>query len=321
MSQSRAILRAQLQKVDVILGKLNRFGRCKVPGVSSITTQDLTWLAMQVKPIFAGQPTLLQVSAPVTICGDIHGQFFDLLRIFELGGSPEVRGYVFLGDYVDRGANSIEVIAYLFCMKVKFPERVWLLRGNHESNDRDNNRFYTEFKERKCEPTFYTIVDVFRWLPIAAVVGRRIFCVHGGLSPQLHDLSQILNMKRPLDLTDPGLLIDLLWSDPAPQGNGWQESERQIACTYGPDVVDDFLMKQKLDLLCRAHQNVDDGYEFPFGSVKNCVTVFSAPDYCEMKNYGAVLKVEDDLTCSFEYLEPLFTSTEEATEEECDVVA
>jgi serine/threonine-protein phosphatase PP1 catalytic subunit len=257
-----------------------------------------------VKPILTEQPTLLRVDAPAVICGDIHGQFFDLLRVFEIGGSPSSVPYVFLGDYVDRGPNSIEVIAYLFCMKVKFPDRVWLLRGNHETAEQADLDFFNEFKPRHMETTWYAIIDVFRWLPIAAVVGYRIFCVHGGISPELKNLSQIAALKRPLDITEVGLLLDLLWSDPAPSGNGWQVSERGTSWAYGPDVVDDFLRREKLDLLCRAHQIVDDGFEFPFRPSHAVLTVFSAPNYCnEFGNRAAMLKVDHKLTCSFEFID------------------
>jgi serine/threonine-protein phosphatase PP1 catalytic subunit len=304
MSQLRGLRRSQVQKADAILAKLARFGEARGAAASAVTEQELLWLVVQVKAILIEQPTLLRVDAPAVICGDIHGQFLDLLRVFEIGGSPAAVPYVFLGDYVDRGPNSIEVIAYLFSMKVKFPERMCLLRGNHETAEQADADFFNEFKARQIETTWYAMIDVFRWLPIAAVVGRRIFCVHGGISPDLKNLSQIEALKRPLDISEQGLLLDLLWSDPAPSGNGWQESERGTSWAYGPDVVDDFLRREKLDLLCRAHQNVDDGFEFPFGEIRNCVTVFSAPDYCETNNYGAVMKVDADLTCSFEYLEP-----------------
>jgi serine/threonine-protein phosphatase PP1 catalytic subunit len=307
---SRGLRRTQVQKADAILAKLARFGQVRAGPASAVTDQELLWLVVQVKAILTEQPTLLRVDAPAVICGDIHGQFFDLLRVFEIGGSPAAIPYVFLGDYVDRGPNSIEAIAYLFSMKVKFPDRVWLLRGNHETAEQSEPDFFNEFKARQIETTWYAVIDVFRWLPIAAVVGRRIFCVHGGISQELKSLAQIEALKRPLDVGDGGLLLDLLWSDPATSGNGWQANERGASRAYGPDVVADFLREEKLDLLCRAHQNVDGGFEFPFGQIRNCVTLFSAPKSDGNNNYGVVMKVDADLTCSFEYVDPPDDDTE-----------
>jgi serine/threonine-protein phosphatase PP1 catalytic subunit len=254
----------------------------------------------------AAQPLVLRLPAPCTIAGDIHGQYFDLLQIFEVGGYPSSNQYLFLGDYVGRGPNSIEVIAYLFCMKIKHPNTIWLLRGNHETDELSrSDGFYDEFRERRMERTWYTVVEVFRWLPIVAVVGRRILCVHGGISPDLKSLSQVEELKRPLDVPEVGILCDLLWADPAPEGNGWQENERGTSVMFGPDVLDDFLNTGKWDLLCRAHQQADNGFDFPFEGKQNCLTIFSAPNYCQRyDNIGAIMKVDADLTCTFEYMMP-----------------
>ena len=294
-------------KIDRILSRLSRF----VPdpqnrNTNILSNDDLIWLCMAVTRIVRNEPILLRLTPPISVCGDIHGQFSDLLRVFSIGGSPDKTSYLFLGDYVGRGSNSIETMAYLFAMKVKYPDHIYLLRGNHETDEISRtDGFYHEFLDRKIEDTWYSFTEAFRWLPIAAIIGRRIFCVHGGISPELKSLDQIEKLKRPLDLPDEGLVSDLLWSDPANEGDGWQENDRGTSVTYGPDVVDQFLQANNFDLLCRAHQMAMDGYEFPFQNRQNCVTVFTAPNYCdEFMNAGAIMKVEQDMTCSFEFVEP-----------------
>ena len=302
-------------KIDRIISRLSRFVPSSEEGTASpLSNDDLIWLCMAVTRVVRDQPILLRLKPPICVCGDVHGQFMDVLRIFSAGGSPSTTSYLFLGDYVGRGSNSIETIAYLFAMKIKYPENVWLLRGNHETDEISRtDGFYHEFLDRRIEDTWYSFTEAFRWLPIAAVIGRRIFCVHGGISPELKSLTQIEKLKRPLDLPDEGLVADLLWSDPAPEGDGWQENDRGTSVTYGPDVVDAFLKANKFDLLCRAHQMAMDGYEFAFQNRQNCVTVFTAPNYCnEFMNAGAIMKVDADMTCSFEYLEPVEEDEEES---------
>ncbi|OHS97765.1 Serine/threonine-protein phosphatase PP1 [Tritrichomonas foetus] len=280
---------------------------------SSISNDDLIWLCTAVTRVIRDEPTLLKLKPPLTICGDVHGQYKDVLRIFELGGAPPNTNYLFLGDYVGRGLNSIETISYLFALKVKYPNNIFLLRGNHETEEISRtDGFYQEFVDRRIEDTWFSFTEAFRYLPLAATVGNRIFCVHGGLSQNLKSIDQIEAIKRPLDIDEDSFVSDLVWSDPAEEGNGWQENDRGISVTYGPDVVDAFLQRHRFDLLCRAHQMAMDGYEFPFKGRQNCVTVFTAPNYCgEFMNAGALMRVEEDMTCSFEYLEP-----EEATREE-----
>ena len=274
--------------------------------VSSVTNDDLIWLCTAVTKVIRDEPTLLRLKPPITICGDVHGQFQDVVRIFDLGGMPPNTTYLFLGDYVGRGENSIETIAFLFALKVKYPNHIYLLRGNHETEEISRtDGFFQEFLDRRIEDTWYSFTEAFRYLPLSAIVGYRIFCVHGGLSQCLKSIDQIEALKRPLDVEEDGLVTDLLWSDPAEEGNGWQENDRGTSVTYGPDVVDVFLQKHKFDLLCRAHQMAMDGYEFPFKGRQNCVTVFTAPNYCgEFMNAGALMRVTEDMTCSFEYLEP-----------------
>ena len=267
---------------------------------------DLTWLCNECIKTLKNDDVLLKLSSPLTICGDIHGQFYDLLRFLKMGGSPPETNYLFMGDYVDRGKNSVEVFTLLMCLKVKYPNNFWLIRGNHET--RDISRLYGFFAEC-CQ--YYTpdiwskYCDVFEWLPIAAVISERIFCVHGGLSPELRDLSQVSSLQRPIRIPDQGLLADLVWADPSNEHTGWRPSERGTSYSFGYDIADNFLQKNDFDLVCRAHQVVDRGYDFPFSPKQTVLTVFSAPDYCEeFGNKGAMLKVDRDLRCTFEFIEP-----------------
>lgn len=187
--------------------------------------------------------------------GDVHGQFSDLLRLFEYGGYPPEANYLFLGDYVDRGKQSIETICLLLAYKIKYRENFFLLRGNHECAS--INRiygFYDECKRRFNVRIWKVFTDCFNCLPVAALIDEKILCMHGGLSPELKNLDQIRNIARPVDVPDQGLLCDLLWADPDKEVEGWAENDRGVSYTFGADKVAEFLRKHDLDLICRAHQ-------------------------------------------------------------------
>ena len=187
--------------------------------------------------------------------GDIHGQYQDLLRLFEYGGYPPSATYLFLGDYVDRGKQSLETICLLLAYKIRYPSKIYLLRGNHE--DAKINRiygFYDECKRRFNVRLWKIFTDCFNSLPVAALIDDKILCMHGGLSPELKNLNQIREIERPTEIPDNGLLCDLLWSDPDQKREGWSDSDRGISCTFGADKVDEFLDKNDLDLICRGHQ-------------------------------------------------------------------
>lgn len=197
---------------------------------------------------------------------------------------------------MDRGKQSIEVICLLMAYKIRFPENFFILRGNHESAG--INRiygFYDECKRRYSIKLWKTFSDVFNCLPAAALVDEKIFCMHGGLSPELESLQQIADLERPCDVPDMGLLCDLLWSDPDatiavsfissrkittfgitqlitlfPHYQGWGENDRGVSFVFGADVVTTFLERHDLDLIVRAHQVVEDGYEFFAGKQTKC---------------------------------------------------
>lgn len=279
-----------------------------------LSTQEIKFILGRARSIFLEQPTLLRLSPPVKIVGDIHGQFHDLIRIFNSCGYPPYTNYLFLGDYVDRGYKSLETILLLLCYKIKYPENFFMLRGNHESaNITKIYGFYDECKRRLplisgSHKLWKNFIDVFNTLPIAATINDKIFCIHGGLSPDLNDLKQIENIKRPTDIPDKGLLADLLWSDPDPlmktfSISNWPKNDRGVSYCFGKKHVDYFLSKFNMDLIVRGHMVVEDGYEF--FNRRKFVTIFSAPNYCgEFNNYGAIMGVDKSLCCSFELLKP-----------------
>ncbi|KAL7059428.1 hypothetical protein AAHC03_013473 [Spirometra sp. Aus1] len=270
-----------------------------------LTEDEMTSICRSVRALFLSQPCLLDLGGPLKICGDTHGQYSDLLHLFELCGGPETVNYLFLGDYVDRGRHSLETISLLMCYKLKYPTRFFLLRGNHESQSITRiYGFFDECKRRFSVKLWRTFIDAFSCMPVCAIIENQIFCCHGGLSPEMftQELSTLADLKRkireivrPCDVPDCGLLCDILWSDPwymesvgeGEEPRGWEPSERGVSYMFGPDVVDKFLERFNLDLIARAHQVVEDGYEFYAN--RSLVTIFSAPNYCgEFDNAAAV---------------------------------
>ena len=270
-----------------------------------MSEEEIKLLINKCKEILKQQPSFLELACPISILGDIHGQYFDLLRLFEYGGYPPSTNYLFLGDYVDRGKQSIETICLLMAYKIKYPENFFMIRGNHEAEL--VNRiygFYDECRKRYNVKLWKNFTDMFNWLPIAALIDDKIFCVHGGLSPDLENIEQLYDIIRPTDVPNSGLLCDILWSDPSTEVDDWGQNERGISYIYSLSVIKKFLEQNNLDLICRAHQVVEDGYEF-FGN-RSLVTVFSAPDYCEeYNNCAAIMVVDSNLKCSFKVLKPL----------------
>jgi len=291
--------------LDDIIRRLLETKNARTIRQAQVTEAEVRQLCQVSKEIFLKQPNLLELEAPIKICGDIHGQYSDLLRLFEYGGYPPQAKYLFLGDYVDRGKQSIETICLLLSYKIKFPENFFLLRGNHECASINKiYGFYDECKRRYNVRIWKAFIECFNCLPVAALIDEKILCMHGGLSPDLKDLRQIRDdITRPLDVPDQGLLCDLLWADPDKDIVGWGENDRGVSYTFGADKVTEFLQKHDLDLICRAHQVVEDGYEF--FAKRQLVTIFSAPNYCgEFDNAGALMSVDESLMCSFQILKP-----------------
>ncbi|KAH7405842.1 Metallo-dependent phosphatase-like protein [Phaeosphaeria sp. MPI-PUGE-AT-0046c] len=265
---------------DMIQRLLDAAYAGKVTKTVSLKNAEIFAICSAAREVFLSQPALLELSAPVKIVGDIHGQYTDLIRMFEMCGFPPNSNYLFLGDYVDRGKQSLETILLLLCYKLKFPENFFLLRGNHEcANVTRVYGFYDECKRRCNIKVWKAFVDTFNTLPIAAIVAQKIFCVHGGLSPSLSHMDDIRQIARPTDVPDYGLLNDLLWSDPADMENDWESNERGVSYCFGKKVIMEFLQRHDFDLYCG-----------------------------EFDNWGAVMSVSGELLCSFELLKPLDSS-------------
>ncbi|CAJ0929058.1 unnamed protein product, partial [Mesorhabditis belari] len=252
-----------------------------------------------------GNPSLIEIDPPVVIVGDIHGQYADLLRIFNACGFPPDKNYMFLGDYVDRGSKNLETISLLLSYKIIYPEHFFLLRGNHECQNVNQVYGFLEECNRRyhSQRLWQTFQDVFNMIPIVGVVGGRVLCMHGGLSAHIESFDTLRGLRRPIMPNPPCIEIDLLWADPEKGISGFRPNTRGVSVVFGEDVVHEFCKKLDIDLIARAHQVVADGYEF-FADRK-LVTIFSAPQYCgQFDNNAATMTIADNLQCSFNVFKP-----------------
>ncbi len=266
-----------------------------------LTEHDLKILCDKVRELLCEESNVQPISVPVIVCGDIHGQFFDLMNLFEKGGDLPEKKYLFLGDYVDRGYNSVETLEYLLCLKLKYQGRITLLRGNHESRQICYSYgFYEEITRKygNANPWRY-FNDLFDYLPIAALIEGKIFCVHGGLSPLISTVDQIRLINRKQEIPHEGAFCDLMWSDPD-DIEAWIISTRGAGYIFGWKVVNEFNRINDLNLICRAHQLVNEGFKYWFKD-KNLVTVWSAPNYCyRCGNKASILKLGQKMEKEFE---------------------
>ena len=269
-----------------------------------LTEEELKQLCEKAKEIFIEESNVQNVSAPVIICGDIHGQIYDLIELFKKGGEIPNSRYVFMGDYVDRGYNGVEVLELLLALKVKYPEHITLLRGNHESRQICfAYGFYEEITRKYGNANAWEyFTDLFDYLPLAALVEGKIFCVHGGLSPYISTVDQIRLINRKMEIPREGVFCDLMWSDPD-DIETWIISCRGAGWIYGWKVVDEFTHINGLELICRAHQLVMEGFKYWFQN-KNLCTVWSAPNYCyRCGNRASILKLDSDLSRTIDYFD------------------
>ncbi|KAK4255301.1 hypothetical protein QN277_008316 [Acacia crassicarpa] len=280
---------------------------------------EIADLCDNAERIFSSEPSVLQLRAPIKIFGDLHGQFGDLMRLFDEYGAPSTAGdiayidYLFLGDYVDRGQHSLETITLLLALKVEYPNNVHLIRGNHEAADINALfGFRIECIERMGERdgiwSWHRINRLFNWLPLAALIEKKIICMHGGIGRSINHVEQIENIQRPITMEAGSIvLMDLLWSDPTENDSveGLRPNARGPGLvTFGPDRVMEFCNNNDLQLIVRAHECVMDGFErFAQGHL---ITLFSATNYCgTANNAGAILVLGRDLVVVPKLIHPL----------------
>jgi serine/threonine-protein phosphatase 4 catalytic subunit len=266
-----------------------------------LTEGEVKLLCERVIEILVEEANVHQISSPVTICGDIHGQFYDLKELIALGGDCPGTHYVFMGDFVDRGLYSVETFLLLLCLKLRYPDRVTLIRGNHESRQITQvYGFYDECVKKYSTSTVWRYcTEVFDYLALGALIDGSVFCVHGGLSPVVQSMDQIRLIDRKQEVPHEGAMCDLLWSDPEEGVKGWGLSPRGAGFLFGEDVTMQFCHANGIELIARAHQLVMEGYKKMFDD--KLVTVWSAPNYCyRCGNVAAMLQLDSELNASFQ---------------------
>jgi len=312
-------------KTDLLFDKADRINlknlKAHLLKEGRLQKKDALKIIESASALFNEEPNLIRLRDPIAVCGDIHGQFFDLMRLIETAGNPAKTKYLFLGDYVDRGQFSTEVVFYLFAQKIMYHRTFFMIRGNHEC------RHLTQFFNFRDEciykydlDVYDAVMNAFDNLPLAATINHKFLCVHGGLSPNISTLSEIIELNRRRETPREGPFCDLLWADPYDdqpkggpanpdaQGNVRGQSQapttwfsynetRQCSYVFGIDATKQFLKRNKLTAIIRAHEAQIDGYKFSMtnGQIPRVVTIFSAPNYCDVyKNKGACLQFYND---------------------------
>lgn len=273
-----------------------------------LTEEQALFILNTAAEVLKAEPNLLEVEAPITVCGDIHGQYFDLMKLFEVGGNPAETRYLFLGDYVDRGYFSIECVLYLWALKIWYPDTLFLLRGNHECRHlTDYFTFKLECKHKYSERVYDACMESFCSLPLAAIMNKQFLCIHGGLSPELQTLDDLKSVNRFREPPTHGLMCDILWADPLEDFGSEKAADgfvhnhvRGCSFFFSYQAACAFLERNGLLSIIRAHEAQDAGYRMykktkttGFPSV---MTIFSAPNYLDVyNNKAAVLKYENNV--------------------------
>ena len=277
--------------------------------VKPIEEQTVITLLKTAENILHDEPIVLRIEPQATIVGDIHGNIDDLIRIFQRLRYPPSMKYIFMGDYIDRGMYGTEVMLLLLALKIKFPQSIYLLRGNHES--RSLTSYYGFFREvtgKYSSNVYDAFVDVFHQLPLCAVLGGKILCLHGGISPEWDTIEQLEAMQKPEEISGPGIFTDIIWSDPDQTIEEFVPNDRGCGYFYGTVALDRFLNNNDIDLLVRSHELCEDGISWPYIDQENCLdrclTIFSNTNYCDHTNSSSVLVVSDQLCVRIEKFEP-----------------
>ena len=276
----------------------------RILNMECLSEKECIALCEKAKAVLSKESNVQPVHAPVTVCGDIHGQFYDLKELFRIGGHPPETNYLFLGDYVDRGFHSLETATLMLLYKIRYKDRITLLRGNHESRQITQvYGFYDECLRKYSSPNVWkAFVAAFDYLPLTALIENQIFCQHGGLSPTIDTLDNVRSLDRFQEIPHEGPMCDLLWSDPDDR-TGWGISPRGAGYTFGADISEQFNHINGLKLIARAHQLVMEGYNWCHD--RNVVTIFSAPNYCyRCGNQAAIMEIDEHLKYTFLQFDP-----------------
>lgn len=298
--------------IDQILLLKDKF----ITDSANLSEEQLNLVLDQVSDILKVEPTLLNLDAPITIVGNIHGQLHDLMRIFEESNLSQDKKYLFLGGYVDRGFQSIETMILLFCYKILFPDSIFLLRGSHELKGFNREYgFYNEITSKFLkEELWEKFNDVFNYLPLAATINDKIFCVHAGISSHIQSLQDISNIPKPItenqisinNQFEKGIIPDLICSEADPTIDEWRDGDKNASTYFGKNAIQEFKNKFGIELIIRAHQMVENGIDYPFDPDKSCVTLFSATKYRIFNNNkGAIIHVDENLQYTSSIFDPV----------------
>jgi len=271
-----------------------------------LSEADALEMINRAAAILRKEPNLMRLNDPITVCGDIHGQFFDLLKLLEIGGDPKDQQYLFLGDYVDRGCFGCEVVLYLFAFKIKYPDSFFLLRGNHEC--RHLTAYFNSKQETKYKysmAVYDAMMNAFDCLPLACILNGRFLCVHGGLSPEIKKVEEINSIHRFREPPSSGPMCDLLWSDPMEDEGNTDEALyvhndlRGCSYVFSYAATCQFLVANHLLSVIRAHEAQDEGFRLYKKSSTGfpaVICIFSAPNYCDTyDNKAAIIRFQNNL--------------------------
>jgi protein phosphatase len=279
----------------------------RIPGGDAFCPDlsEVDQIITAAQTLFRKEPGTLLLTHEHCVVGDIHGNIDILLRILENFHYPPERSYLFLGDYIDRGTNSCEVIIMLYALKVRWPEHVHLIRGNHESRSMTEiYGFRCECQTRMSDNVYHKIVASFNSLPLAAILFRN-FCVHGGISPRLQTAADVEHISKDCETFSDNLASDLLWSDPRMEVAEYESNPRGCGCLFGEDAVSTFMTQTGIcDRVIRAHESCSNGFDWPFAD-STVLTLFSSCDYCQMMNDAGVAIVRADGEPECQTLSPL----------------
>lgn len=277
-----------------------------------IPIDEIRWVCSMTSKIFLDEPSVIDISSPVIIVGDVHAQIEAVIYIFQNYGSPEKNKYIFLGDYVDKGPRSVYTFVYLLANKIIYGENFVMIRGNHEDiKIARQYQFRDEVIKTYNMPDLMDDFDsVFTSLPLGVLVNNTIFCVHGGLGPAIRTVDSVREIQRPFILTDQDPMYDIVWADPQKGIDDWGNGKRGTSCSFGITPLLEFFERSNVTGLIRGHECVKEGYLYSFGDDVNFVTVFSAPNYVNSGNKAVVLIIDSNGKYEFKTFGPTLPEPE-----------